>query len=73
MTDSDLARPVIEIKNFETEEDEPPLSVTDWVHEGKLYLKSQNHEVYDKVTEQLVGTWDPETNTICDASFSDSD
>ena len=38
---------------------------------GKNYLKSRDNILYDAVTRDEVGIWDPETRTIM--SFSDDD
>ena len=40
------------------------MKVTKFTHEGKTYLKSEDNDVYDDKTQDLVGKWNAETKEI---------
>ena len=50
-------------------EDERPINILKKVKiSGKSYLKSENDILYDPVTEEILGFWDPTTNQIIKAN-----
>ena len=48
----------------EEEEEEVEVEVSKWEHKGKNYLKSSKHKVYDIKTQDAIGIWNEEEDTI---------
>ena len=48
----------------EEEEEEVEVEVSKWEHKGKKYLKSSKHKVYNIKTQEVIGIWNEEEDTI---------
>ena len=60
----------------ETEDEEEEIKVERFEHDGTKYLRDVAHNIlYDEKTQEAVGVWDPETQTIkpCDPESSDEE
>jgi len=54
-----------ELSEEDVESDsEVEVEVKKWVHNGKTYLKSTHNKVYDIKTQEVVGIWNANTDTI---------
>jgi len=67
------AKPVAEAKPAPEAKPQGKVSVTRIQIGGKAYLKSSTNILYDPITKEEVGIWDPETKTIKDLPDEESD
>ena len=62
-----------EVSEEEDEEEEEEVEVSRWEHKGKKYLKSSKHKVYDIKTQEAIGIWNEEEDTIEEISEEEDD
>ena len=62
-----------EVSEEEEEEEEEEVEVSKWEHKGKKYLKSSKHKVYDIKTQEAIGIWNEEEDTIEEISEEEDD
>ena len=66
--DTDIIRGVVEKQEEEDEEEEEEeeeeITVSEFTHDGKKYLRSSDNVLYDADTQEILGTWDEEKKII---------
>ena len=60
---AEAAKKVEEVKE-EEEEEEEEVTVSRFTHNGVTYLRTDENVLYDETTQDPVGKWDPETQTV---------
>jgi hypothetical protein len=65
-----VAEPVAQV---EVEEDEQEVSVVKFEHAGKTYLKSSENILYDPETQEPVGMWNEETQSIDEVELTEEE
>ena len=54
-------------KTVEVEEDDNEITVQEFTHKGISYLRSDDNVLYEPTTQEVVGVWDENTQTIMEA------
>ena len=54
-------------KTREVEEDDNEITVQEFTHKGISYLRSDDNVLYEPTTQEVVGVWDENTQTIMEA------
>jgi hypothetical protein len=75
---SEVVTPVVEkvadpVVEEEEEEEVPEVSVVKFAHGGKTYLKSSENILYDPETQDPVGMWNEETQSIDEVELTEED
>jgi hypothetical protein len=68
-----VSRSISKEVSEEEEDEEVEVEVSKWEHKGKKYLKSSKHKVYDIKTQEAIGIWNEEEDTIEEISEEEDD
>ena len=54
-------------KTVEVEQEDNEITVQEFTHKGISYLRSDDNVLYEPTTQEVVGVWDENTQTIMEA------
>ena len=54
-------------KTVEVEQEDNEITVHEFTHKGISYLRSDDNVLYEPTTQEVVGVWDENTQTIMEA------